>query len=154
PYSLQFLISVVLMAAVRPLDAFRLPLIRPIFSSVLNPASRTEPIPVFRLPCGSHRIIDLHQFVPRHTHHVSSVVVIAVLGATIIKGGCDYLGSYLINYAGYGLTNDLRNTLYKKVTARSISFFSRYPTGTLISTIVNDIEKVQFALFPVMAGFL
>src|SRR5215472_15117242 len=154
PYSFQFLVSVVLMAAVGALDAFRVLLIGPIFSSVLNPASRTEAIPLFRLPWGSHRVIDLHQFVPRHSHNVLTVVAIVLVGASLIKGICDYVGTYLVNYAGYGLTTDLRNSLYKKVLARSISFFSRYPTGTLISTIVNDIEKVQFALSTVMAEFL
>ena len=154
PYSLQFFASVVLMAAVGALDAFRLLLLRPIFDSVLNPSSRTEAIPLFRLPWGSHRVIDLHQFVPRHSHNVLTVVAIALVSASIIKGVCDYLGTYLVNYAGYGLTTDLRNSLYKKILARSISFFSRYPTGTLISTIVNDIEKVQFALSTVMAEFL
>lgn len=154
PYSLPFLASVVLMAAVGLLDAFRLLLIGPIFSSVLNPASPTEAIPILRLPWGKHYVLDLHQLVPRHSHNVLTVVAIALVGATLIKGVCDYLGTYLVNYAGYGLTTDLRNTLYKKVLARSISFFSRYPTGTLISTIVNDIEKVQFALSTVMAEFL
>src|SRR5215469_1748113 len=154
PYSLQLFASVMLMAAVGALDAFRLLLIGPIFSSVLNPASRTEAIPLFRLPWGTHKVIDLHQFVPRHSHNVLTVVAIALVGASIIKGVCDYIGTYLVNYAGYGLTTDLRNSLYKKVLARSISFFSRYPTGTLISTIVNDIEKVQFALSTVMAEFL
>lgn len=154
PYSLAFFASVILMAAVGLLDAFRLLLIGPIFSSVLNPGSRTEAIPILRLPWGSHQVIDLHQVVPRFSHNVLSVVAIALVGATLIKGVCDYLGTYLVNYAGYGLTTDLRNALYKKVLARSISFFSRYPTGTLISTIVNDIEKVQFALSTVMAEFL
>ena len=154
PYSFQFFVSVVLMAAVGALDAFRLLLIGPIFSSVLNPSSQTEAIPLFKLPWGSHRVIDLHQFLPRHFHNVLGAVALALVGATLIKGVCDYLGTYLVNYAGYGLTTDLRNNLYKKVLARSISFFSRYPTGTLISTIVNDVEKVQFALSTVMAEFL
>jgi len=154
PYSFQFFASAVLMAAVGALDAFRLLLLRPIFDSVLNPASRTDAIPLFKLPWGSHKVIDLHQFVPRHSHNVLTVVAIALVGASIIKGVCDYVGTYLVNYAGYGLTTDLRNSLYKKILARSISFFSRYPTGTLISTIVNDIEKVQFALSTVMAEFL
>jgi len=153
PYWFQFFASVVLMAAVGALDAFRLLLIGPIFSSVLNPAARTDAIPLFKLPWGAHRIIDLHQFVPK-SHNVLSVVAFALVGATLIKGICDYLGTYLVNYAGYGLTTDLRNGLYKKILARSISFFSRYPTGTLISTIVNDVEKVQFALSTVMAEFL
>jgi ATP-binding cassette, subfamily B, bacterial MsbA len=154
PYSLAFFASVILMAAVGLLDAFRLLLIGPIFSSVLNPGSRTEAIPILRLPWGNHQVLDLHQFVPRFSHNVLTVVAIALVGATLIKGVCDYLGTYLVNYAGYGLTTDLRNALYKKVLGRSISFFSRYPTGTLISTIVNDIEKVQFALSTVMAEFL
>jgi subfamily B ATP-binding cassette protein MsbA len=154
PYSLPFFASVVLMAAVGLLDAFRLLLIGPIFSSVLNPGSRTEAIPILRLPWGHQHVIDLHQLLPKYPHNVFTAVAMALVGATLIKGVCDYLGTYLVNYAGYGLTTDLRNSLYKKVLARSISFFSRYPTGTLISTIVNDIEKVQFALSTVMAEFL
>lgn len=154
PYSFQFTASVILMAAVGALDAFRLLLLRPIFDSVLNPASKTEAIPLVQLPWGAHRVFDLHQFVPRYFHNALTVVAVALVGASLLKGICDYLGTYLVNYAGFGLTTDLRNTLYKKVLARSISFFSRYPTGTLISTIVNDIERVQFALSTVMAEFL
>src|SRR5215471_10665628 len=90
PYSFQFLISVVLMAAVGALDAFRLLLIGPILSSVLNPASRTEAIPLFRLPWGSHRVIDLDQCVPFLTHHVFPVVAAALVGATSLKGLRDY----------------------------------------------------------------
>ena len=152
PYWFQFFASVVLMAAVGLLEAFRLLLIGPIFSSVLNPATQTDAIPL--LPLGTHRVFDLHQLFPRHSHNVLSLVATALVGATLIKGICDYLGTYLVNYAGYGLTTDLRNSLYKKVLARSISFFSRYPTGTLTSTIINDIEKVQFALSTVLAEFL
>jgi ATP-binding cassette, subfamily B, bacterial MsbA len=155
PYWLQFFASVVLMAGVGLLEAFRLLLIGPIFSSVLNPATQTDSIPLTPpLPWGAHKILDLHQLFPRHSHNVLSLVAIALVCATLIKGICDYLGTYLVNYAGYGLTTDLRNSLYRKVLARSISFFCRYPTGTLTSTIINDIEKVQFALSTVLAEFL
>ncbi len=153
PYSFQFFASVVLMAAVGALDAFRLLLVGPILEKVLNPASPTNTITLFRTPGTQHAVV-LQQFIPAHFHNVLAVVAVALVGATIIKGICDYLGTYLVNYAGYGLTTDLRNTLFKKVLARSISFFSRYPTGTLISTIINDIERVQFALSTVMAEFL
>ncbi len=153
PYSLQFFASVVLMAGVGALDAFRLLLVGPILEKVLNPASPTSTITLFRIPGTQHAVI-LQQFIPAHFHNVLGVVAAALVGATIIKGICDYLGTYLVNYAGYGLTTDLRNSLYQRVLARSISFFSRYPTGTLVSTIVNDIEKVQFALSTVMAEFL
>ena len=41
PYSLQALLSVILMAAVGLLEAFRLLLIKPIFDHVLDPARPT-----------------------------------------------------------------------------------------------------------------
>ena len=37
---------------------------------------------------------------------------------------------------------------------RSMAFFHRNPTGQLLSTIVNDIERVQFAMSNVLAEFL
>ena len=34
---------------------------------------------------------------------------------------------------------------------RSVAFFQKHTTGTLISTIINDIERVQFAMSTVLA---
>lgn len=155
PYLLQFTASVLLMALVGLLDAFRLLLIGPILDKVLNPSTLTDKVILFTVPV-THRQIVLQQFIPSyfHVHNVLTLVAFALVGSTVIKGISDYLGTYLVNYAGYGLTTDLRNSLYKKILPRSLSFFSRYPTGTLISTIVNDIDRVQFALSTVMAEFL
>src|SRR5947199_2507730 len=153
PYLAPFSASVLLMAVVGALDAFRVLLIEPIFEKVLNPSAPAGKLQLFQFP-GSHHVIYLEQFIPRYFHNPLTVVAIALVGSTIIKGICDYLGTYLVNYAGFGLTTDLRTSLYNKVLARSISFFSRYPTGTLISTIVNDIEKIQFALSIVLSEFL
>ena len=66
----------------------------------------------------------------------------------------DFAGTYLVNFAGYGLITDLRNDLYNSILRRSVAFFQRYATGTLLSTIVNDIERVQFALSSVLSEFL
>jgi subfamily B ATP-binding cassette protein MsbA len=66
----------------------------------------------------------------------------------------DYAGTYLVNYAGYGLITDLRNSLYNSVLRRSAAFFQRNTTGTLVSTIVSDVERVQFAMSSVLAEFL
>jgi subfamily B ATP-binding cassette protein MsbA len=35
-----------------------------------------------------------------------------------------------------------------------VAFFQKHSTGTLLSTIINDIEKVQYAMSTVMADFL
>jgi len=36
---------------------------------------------------------------------------------------------------------DLRNDLYQRILKRSTSFFSRYPTGKLVSTVISDVEE-------------
>jgi subfamily B ATP-binding cassette protein MsbA len=150
PYSLQFSVSVLLMAAVGLLEAFRILLLGPIIDRVLNPNSPAKDMSLFKIP-GTQHWIYLQQFVPNYYHKTLNAVAVALVGATIIKGVCDYLGTYLVNYAGYGLITDLRNKLYDKILHRSTAFFSRYSTGTLVSTAINDVEKVQ-ATFTVALG--
>src|SRR5512146_1962138 len=110
PYSLQLLASVLLMAVVGLLDAFRVLLIGPIFDRVLHPASQSDNISLFTIP-GTTRAVYLQQFVPQHFHNAWTVVAYALVAATLVKGICDYLGTYLVNYAGFGMITDLRDDL-------------------------------------------
>jgi subfamily B ATP-binding cassette protein MsbA len=153
PYWWQLLSSVILMAAVGLLDAFRVLLIGPIFDRVLNPASQSHEIILFKLPFTGQGV-HLQSFVPSHFQNPWTVVAFALVAATVLKGLADYAGTYLVNYAGFGMITDLRNDLYDAILRRSAAFFSRHTTGTLISTIVNDIERVQYAMSSVLAEFL
>ena len=78
----------------------------------------------------------------------------ALVGSALLKSICDYAGTYLVNYAGFGMITDLRNDLYDAVLRRSVAFFQKHTTGTLLSTLINDIEKVQFAMSTVLSDFL
>jgi len=153
PYWWQFLASVMLMAMVGLLDAGRVLLIGPIFDSVLKPGSQEKTIPLFKLP-GSERFLDLQQLVPSHFHNPWTMVAFALVAATVLKGIFDYAGTLLVNYAGFGMITDLRDDLYNAILRSSAAFFTKHTTGTLLSTIVNDIEKVQFAMSSVLAEFL
>ena len=97
--------------------------------------------------------IDLQQFVPHHFHNAWTVVAVALVGSAIIKSICDYAGTLLTNKAGFGMITDLRNDLYDSVLRRSTAFFQRHSTGMLISTLINDIERVQTAMSTVLAIF-
>jgi len=145
--------SVLLMAAVGLLDAFRLLLIGPIFDRVLNPGAQSREMQLFTVP-GSGHPIYLQQFVPSHFQNPWTVVAFALVAATVLKGICDYAGTYMVNYAGFGMITDLRNDLYDSILQRSAAFFHRHTTGTLVSTIVNDVERVQYAMSSVLAEFL
>jgi len=153
PYWWQFLASVALMAMVGLLDAFRVLLIGPIFDRVLNPAAQGRTIQLFKLP-GTERVLNLQQLVPSHFQNPWTVVAFALVAATVLKGIFDYAGTYLVNYAGFGMITDLRDSLYTAILRRSAAFFAKHTTGTLLSTIVNDIERVQFAMSSVLAEFL
>ena len=152
PYWWQFIPSVLLLASVGFLDAFRVLLVGPILDRVLNPSSGSENILLFTIP-HTHRTIYLQRFVPSHFHNAWTVVAFAFVASTILKGIFDYAGTYLVNYAGYGLITDLRNSLYNSVLRRSAAFFQKHTTGTLVSTIVSDIERVQFAMSSILAEF-
>ncbi len=153
PYWGPFLASVALMALVGLLDAGRVLLIGPIFDRVLNPGSQERTIQLFRLP-GTERFLNLQQLVPSHFHNPWTVVAFALVAATVLKGIFDYIGTYLVNYAGFGMITDLRDDLYNAILRSSSAFFVKHTTGTLLSTIVNDIEKVQFAMSSVLSEFL
>ncbi|MBV8890569.1 MAG: ABC transporter ATP-binding protein [Acidobacteria bacterium] len=153
PYWWPLLISVILMAGVGLLEAFRLLLIGPIFDRVLNPSTRSHNIQLLKLPWSEH-VIYLQQFVPSHFQNAWTIVAFALVASTILKGIFDYLGTYLVNYAGFGMITDLRNDFYNGILRRSAAFFQKHATGTLMSTVINDIERIQFAMSTVLAEFL
>jgi subfamily B ATP-binding cassette protein MsbA len=154
PYTLQWLPGVFLLAAVGVLDTFRVLLLQPIFDQVLRPDAPDGPI-ILGLP-NSRWHFDLRLFIPHfmHQHNAWNVVATALVLSTLAKGICDYLGTYLVNYAGFGTITDLRNHLYEATLRRSSSFFHKHATGTILSTLINDVDKVQTAVSSVIGEFL
>ncbi len=149
--------AVVLMAAVGLLEAFRVLLIQPIFDNVLRPGAHTGSVSLlggFGSRVQSRAGFDLHALVPHTFHNEWTVVGYALVASTLLKSLCDFGGTYLVNYAGFGMITDLRDDLYASMLRRSVAFFQRNSTGTLLSTLINDIERVQFAMSSVLSDFL
>jgi subfamily B ATP-binding cassette protein MsbA len=154
PYVLQMLPGVLLLAMVGVLDTFRVLLLQPIFDQVLRPDAPEGPIYLGLLNSPWH--FDLRILVPPfvHMHNAWNVVAFALVLATMGKGICDYLGTYLVSYAGFGTITDLRNHLYEATLRRSSSFFHKHATGTILSTLINDVDRVQNAVSSVIGEFL
>jgi ATP-binding cassette, subfamily B, bacterial MsbA len=153
PYWWQIVSSVLLMTFVGLFDAFRLLLIGPVMDRVLNPSTGSKNIQLFTIP-GSQKAILLQRFVPSHFTNAWTIVAFALVASVVLKGIFDYAGTYLVNHAGFGMITDLRDDLYNTIMRRSAAFFQKHTTGTLLSTIVNDIERVQYAMSTVLAEFL
>jgi ATP-binding cassette, subfamily B, bacterial MsbA len=154
PFWFQWLPGVLLLAMVGVLDTFRILLLQPIFDQVLRPDAPEGPI-LLGLRNSQWRF-DLRIVVPHflHMHNAWVVVAYALIVSTLLKGICDYLGTYLVNYAGFGMITDLRNHLYESTLRRSSSFFHKHATGTILSTLINDVDKVQTAVSSVIGEFL
>ena len=159
-YALQALAAVVLAAGVGALDAFRVLLIGPIFDKVLHPGAETVRANQTQL-LGSlgakwHIHLTPQILVPPFLHIKNdwSVIAFAFVMATLLKGICDYTGTYLANYAGFGMITDMRDDLYEAILRRSVSFFQKHTTGTLLSALINDIERVQYATSTILSDFL
>src|SRR5512146_1160763 len=156
PYWPALVAAVLLMAISGLLDAVRLLLVGPMLDIVLqpqNPEAQAKAIHLIQLS-GKTYAIDLHRFVPQHFHNPWTVVAFALVMATLLKGITLYAGTYLVNYAGFGMITDLRDALYNTILRRSMAFFHKYSTGTLLSTIINDVERIQYAMSTVLADFL
>jgi len=65
-------------------------------------------------------------------------VVIAVIGAV-----ASYIDNYFTESVGQYVANDLRIRIYEHLHRLSLAFYDHSQTGTLLSTITNDVSTVQ-----------
>jgi ATP-binding cassette, subfamily B, bacterial MsbA len=152
PYRVRFAIAVVLMAVVGACEAITALLIKPIGDSVLKPGADAGGIS-FTLPGSSH-VLYLRDFFPGHIHNVWTVVALAIIVVTVVKGLSRYTATVSISFIGQSAVRNLRNQLYSKIVQQSMAFFKQNPTGRLMSAISNDTDKIQYVVSEVSADFL
>ena len=159
-YGLQAFSATVLAAGVGLMDAYRVLLIGPIFDNVLHPGAATSRANQTQLlgKLGDrwHIHVTPQMLVPHFLHIKNDwgVIAFAFVAATLLKGIFDYTGTYLANYAGFGMITDMRDDLYEAILRRSVSFFQKHTTGTLLSALITDIERVQYATSTILSDFL
>ena len=73
-------------------------------------------------------------------------IPLVVIFIYLAKGLCSYGQMVLMNYIGLRVVADLRGSLYRQIQKQSLSFFTRHPTGILMSRITNDAGTLQGAV--------
>jgi subfamily B ATP-binding cassette protein MsbA len=79
------------------------------------------------------------------------VIVILIY---FIKGICNYTQTILMSFIGQRVVADLRNKLYKQIQLQSLSFFTKNPTGLLMSRITNDVGSIQGAVSEALTSLM
>jgi subfamily B ATP-binding cassette protein MsbA len=82
------------------------------------------------------------------------LIPLAIVAIFMLKGLFDYGQAYLMSYVGQRIIADLREKIYNHLQSLSLSFFTRNPTGTLMSRITNDVSMVQGAVTDAVTGLL
>ena len=150
PYGVRLTIGVCLVAFVALAEGAVALMVRLAIDYVLTPSSPSSLLPLLTLPGG--RTIYLNQFFPpAHFHNVWPIFSISLLVIFVSKGVAEYLGTTQIQYVGHAAITDLRNRVFAKILRQPIGFFQHHPTGRVLSSVINDIEKTRIALSEYLA---
>jgi len=72
----------------------------------------------------------------------------------LLKGVCNYSQTILMSFIGQRIIADLRNSLYWQIQRQSLAFFTKHPTGMLMSRITNDVSYIQGAVSEAVTSLL
>ena len=82
------------------------------------------------------------------------LIPLAIVALFILKGVFDYGQAYLMSFVGQRIITDLREKVYHHVHSLALPFFTKNPTGVLMSRILNDVNLVQGAVTDAVTGLL
>ncbi len=81
-------------------------------------------------------------------------IPLVIIAIYFTKGACNYGQTVLMNFIGQRIVADLRMELYRKIQIQSLAFFTKNPTGALMSRITNDVGFIQGAVSEAVTALL
>jgi subfamily B ATP-binding cassette protein MsbA len=129
-------------------------MIRPLFDRVINPngPQSGQPLVLFNNPI-TKQPVDLNSYFPGPHQNAWTVFAISLLALFLIKAIAEFTGTMSAQFAGLSAVTDLRNRVFGKLIRQPIGFFQHNNIGRLMSTTINDIERIRFALSEYLADF-
>jgi len=150
PYKVRLVTGAVCLSIAGVSEGLIALMIAPIFERVLNPGAPDNRLLLIQNPF-THEAIYLNSFLPRQIHSVGTLFSIAILVIFVGKGSAEVLGNLLVQHAGIAGVTDFRNQVYAKIIRQPIGFFQHHPTGRVLSTVINDVERVRNAFSEYLA---
>jgi len=78
----------------------------------------------------------------------------AIVIIYFLKGLGRYLQTYYVSFIGEDIIKNIRNKFLNHILNFDIDFFKKTHSGELVSRILNDINRIQFAISRDLANFL
>ncbi|PYT83885.1 MAG: hypothetical protein DMG41_29445 [Acidobacteria bacterium] len=151
PYSIRLALGILLVAFVAVAEGLVALMVKLALDFVLNPAATSSLLPLGTIP-GTRRVIYLNDFFPQPPfHNVWPIFSISLIVLFFSKALAEYLGATQIQHVGQAAVTDLRNQVYARLIRQPIGFFQHHPTGRVISTVINDVERARLVLSDYLA---
>jgi subfamily B ATP-binding cassette protein MsbA len=152
PYWFKLALAMTCMVLVALLTSLQAFLVRPVFDGIFITQGKSYVIP----PLVQKVIIQLHLegLLLVKGAEMLRIIPIAIVFLFLLKGIFNYGQVYLMNFVGLRIIADVREKLYNHLQTLSLSFFTKTPTGILISRITNDVTLIQGAVSNAIAGIL
>ncbi len=78
------------------------------------------------------------------------IVVLLVISTFLLKNLFGFLASFHLMHLKNGVLKDLRNTMYHKIIALPISYYSEKRKGDIMARMLGDIGEVQNSFFMIL----
>ncbi|PKN16596.1 MAG: lipid A export permease/ATP-binding protein MsbA [Deltaproteobacteria bacterium HGW-Deltaproteobacteria-3] len=126
PYRNRLIVAMVSMVAVASLSALQAYMVKPLLDEIFFKKDRL----------------------------MLNLLPLALMLLFLVKGVFYYCYSYFMERVGQGVILDLRKKIYDHIQNLPLSFFSKTPTGELISRIISDVTLMQGAVSSALVGTL
>ena len=156
PYWSRFLLAFFCLVMVTLCIVAFTSLVKPIFDDVISnsnlPAGSADEEASITAPQKedaltlTNKLLHLDQLLPEGMRQPAVLVPFLLVLIFIVKGIFSYFGNYMMAAVGQGVVRDIRRDLFGSLVIKPISFFRRRSTGSLISRVTSDVERVQFAV--------
>jgi len=162
PYLGQMIGGMLLLAIAGGLMSAILAIGKPLVNYVLLPAASAAPVaesPVPRAPVPGWLADRLPLRAGAEVsawlgHRPYVRVPLLMVIVFFLRGAVVYFGQYLTTRAGLRVIRDVRAQLQEAVTYQSLRFFHAHATGTLVSRILNDVQRLQRVSTDVLADLV
>jgi len=139
----MFASAIVFLGLASAFYALEVYMIRFIFDDLLSPQSSEGKKMAFQEMLGK---FGGNFFADVGREKLFTIIPLTLVAIFLLKGVFNYFGKYWLDRVGLATITDLRDLLYGKLLRQGQDFFARFPTGTLISRLLNDIERMKTAV--------
>ncbi len=142
PYTAAMLASVAMLAVAGAAMSAVVATVKPLVNRVLLPAGAAAASGPDILETA-RGLLPLNALTAWAGPQAFVQVPLLLVGVFFVRAVLLYFGEYLATRTGARVIRDLRAELYEAVAHQSLAFFQAHPTGTILSRILNDVQRLQ-----------